>query len=41
MAGYKVLKDIPILGVNNWTKVVMDRLAQHDLVEKSKTHRVL
>jgi hypothetical protein len=37
----EVLKDIRVLGVKNWTKVVMDRTAWHDLVEKSKTHRGL
>jgi len=26
--------DIRVLGVKNWTKVVMDRLVWHDLVEK-------
>jgi hypothetical protein len=37
----EVLKEIRVLGVKNWTKVVMDRTAWHDLVEKSKTHRGL
>lgn len=31
-----MLKDIKATGVKNWTKVVLDRLAWHDLVEKSK-----
>jgi hypothetical protein len=35
----KVLKDIRVSGVKNWTTVVMDRSAWHDLVEKSKPHR--
>jgi hypothetical protein len=30
----EVLKDIRILGVKNWTKVVMDSLAWHDVVVK-------
>jgi hypothetical protein len=34
----EVLKDIRVLGVKKWPKVVMDRAAWHDLVE-SKTHR--
>lgn len=34
----EVLKDIRVLDVNIWTKVVMDRWAWHDLVAKSKTH---
>ena len=38
MAG-EVLKDIRVLGVKYWPKVVMDRVAWHDLVKKSKTHR--
>ena len=37
----EVLKDIGVLGVKNWAKVVMDRTAWHDLVEKSKIHRGL
>jgi hypothetical protein len=39
----EVLKDIriSILDVKNWTKVMMDRWAWHDLVEKSETHRGL
>jgi len=37
----KILKDIAVLGVKNWTKVVMVRSAWHDLVEKSRTHRGL
>ena len=37
----EVLKDIRLLGVKNWTKVVMDRSTWHDMVVKSKTHRVL
>ena len=36
-----VLKDIRVLVVKNWSKVVMDKSAWHDLVEKSKTHRGL
>jgi hypothetical protein len=36
-----VLNDIRVLAVKNWTKVVTDKLAWHDLVEKSKTHRGL
>jgi len=35
----EVLKNIKILCVKNWPKVVMDRAAWHDLVEKSKTHK--
>jgi hypothetical protein len=35
---YEILKDIRVLGVKNWPKLVMDRAAWHDLVEKSKTH---
>jgi len=35
----EVLKDIRVLGVKNWPKVVIDRAAWHDLVKKSKTHR--
>jgi hypothetical protein len=34
----KVLKDIRVVGVKNWTKLAMDRSAWHDLLEKSKTH---
>jgi hypothetical protein len=38
----EVLKDIRVLCVQIWTKVVtMDRTAQRDLVEKSRTHRGL
>ena len=37
----EVLKDIGVLRVKNWTYVVMDRTAWHDLMEKSKTHRGL
>jgi hypothetical protein len=37
----EVLKDVRVLGVKNWTKVVMDRSIWHDLVEKSKIHRGL
>jgi len=37
----EVLKDIGVLGVKKWTKMVMDRTAWHYLVEKSKTHRGL
>jgi len=33
-----VLKDIRVLCVKNWTKLVMDRSTWHDLVETSKTH---
>ena len=36
-----VLKDIRILVVKNLTKVVMEKPAWLDLVEKSKTHRGL
>jgi len=39
--GDEVLKDIRILGVRNWTRVVMDSSAWPHLVEKSKTHRQL
>jgi hypothetical protein len=35
----EILKDIRVLGVKNWTKLVMDRTAWHDLVQKSKTNR--
>jgi len=35
----KVLKDMRVMGVKNWTTVVMDRSAWYDMVEKSKTHR--
>lgn len=35
----EVLKDIRVVGVKNWPKVVMDRAAMHNLLEKSKTHR--
>jgi hypothetical protein len=35
----EVLKDIRVFGVKNWTKVVVDRSAWHDVVKKSKTHR--
>lgn len=35
------MKDIRVLGVKNWTTVVMDRSAWHDLVQKSKIHRVV
>ena len=35
----EALKDTGVLGVKNWTKVLMDRAAWHDLVEKSKTHK--
>jgi hypothetical protein len=34
----KVLQDIRVVAVKNWTIVAMDRSAWHDLVEKSKTH---
>jgi hypothetical protein len=34
----EVLKDIGVLGMKHWTKVVMDRLALHNLVEKSKPY---
>jgi hypothetical protein len=37
----EVQKDIGVLGMKYWTKVVMDRLALHDLVEKSKSRRVV
>ena len=37
----EVLKDIRVMAVKNWTKVVMDKLAWHDLMEKSETHRGL
>ena len=37
----EVLKDIGVMGVKNWTKVVLDRSAWHDLMKKSKTHRGL
>jgi hypothetical protein len=37
----EVLKDIRVLDVKNWTKVVKDRWTWHDLVEKTKTYRVL
>jgi hypothetical protein len=37
----EVPKDIKVLGVRNWTRVVMDSLARPHLVEKSKTHRQL
>jgi hypothetical protein len=37
----EVLKDVRVLGVKNWTKAVMVRSVWHDVVEKSKTHRVL
>jgi len=37
----EVLKDIRVLGVRNWTRVVMDSLAWPHLVEKSKTNRQL
>lgn len=38
----EVRKDIRVLGMKNWTKVVvMDRSTWHDLVEKSKTCRRL
>ena len=37
----EVLQDIRVLGVKNWTNVVMDRLAWHDMMMKSKTHRRL
>ena len=30
--------DIRVLDVKNWTKVVMDRLGLHDLVEKLKSY---
>jgi len=30
----EVLKDIRVMGVKNWTKVVMDRSAWHDMVVK-------
>jgi hypothetical protein len=36
-----VLKDITVLCVKKWTKLVMDRSAWHDLVETSKTHGAL
>jgi hypothetical protein len=32
------LKDIRVLFVKNWTKVVMDRSTWHELVETSKYH---
>jgi hypothetical protein len=32
----EVLKDIRILSVKKWTKMVMDRSVWHDPVEKSK-----
>ena len=38
---YEVLKEIRVSGVNNWTKVAIDRSVWRDLVEKSKTHRRL
>jgi len=34
----EVLKDIGVLGMKYWTKVVMDRLGLHDLVEKLKSY---
>ena len=34
-----VLKYTRVLVVKNWTKMMIDRLAWHDLVEKLKTHR--
>jgi hypothetical protein len=37
----EVLKDIRVLGLKNWTKVMMDRVAWYDLVEKMKTDRGL
>ena len=32
------LKDIRVLCVKNWTKLVMDRSNWHDLTETSKPH---
>jgi len=37
----EVLKDIRVLGVRNWTRVVLDSSAWPHLVEKSKTHKQL
>jgi hypothetical protein len=37
----EVLSDIRVIGVKNWAKVVLDRLAWHDLVEKLQPHRGL
>jgi hypothetical protein len=35
----EVLKDIRVLGVKNWTQLVIDRSVWHDLVVKLKIHR--
>jgi len=37
----EILKDIRVLGVKKWTKVVIDRSIWHDLAEKLKIHRGL
>ena len=37
----KVLKDMRVLGVKNWTTVMMDKWAWYYMMEKSKTHRGL
>jgi hypothetical protein len=37
----EVLKDIRVLVVKYWTKVVTERSVWYDLVGKSKTHRRL
>jgi len=34
----EIQKDIRVLGVKNWTKMVKDRTVCHDQMEKSKTH---